>query len=193
MIRDLTALSGGEWQNIENTKNGLIHFFNEPERANISPQKAAGIWFQQVVSLRQYGNELVSPSCASDLSGEAWISDFLNLVAKDPPDFLGLHYYGADKDSAIQYFEKMHAKYPKHDLFITELASISRDRADVVEFTVDVANWADETSWVSEYAFFGCTRTLADDFVSPAAQLMKADGSLDELMIKLMNEQPMQK
>ena len=32
---------------------------------------------------------------------------------------------------------------------------------------------------------------LADDFVSPEAQLMNEDGTLKELMQKLMNEQPM--
>ena len=32
---------------------------------------------------------------------------------------------------------------------------------------------------------------VADDFVSPEAQLMDEDGSFTDLMRKLMNEQPM--
>ncbi|MCJ1280428.1 hypothetical protein MMC21_008256 [Puttea exsequens] len=193
MIHDLAKLSGGDWQNISNTKNGIIHFFNEPERAGISPQQAADIWFKQVVPLRQHANKLVSPSCASDPEGQAWIADFMHRVAKDPPDFLGLHYYGTDGKAAIKYFEEMHTKYPKHPLYISELASTSRDHGDVVAFTVDVANFLDETTWVFEYGFFGCMRTVADGFVSPAAQLMKRDGSFDDLMLKLMSEQPMHK
>jgi hypothetical protein len=193
MIHDLAKLSGGEWQNIEKTKNGIIHFFNEPERSGISPQQAAEIWFRQVIPLRRHGNKLVSPSCASDPPGQAWLADFMHRTAKDPPDFLGLHYYGTDAKAAIEYLGKMHAKHPKHPVYISELASISRNHADVVAFTIDVANWADKTSWVFEYAFFGCMRTVADSFVSPEAQLMKPDGSFTDLMHKLMLEQPMHK
>ena len=193
MIHDLAKLSGGEWHTIQNTKNSIIHFFNEPERANITPEQAAEIWFKQVVPLRHHGNKLVSPSCASDPKGKAWISDFMHRVAKEPPDFLGLHYYGTDKNAAIRYFEDMHEKHGKRPLVISELASISRNHAEVVAFTVGVANWADETPWVFEYGFFGCMRTLADGFVSPEAQLMKPDGSFTELMFKLMKEQPMHK
>ena len=193
MIHDLAKISGGEWQTIANTKDSVVHFFNEPERANITPETAAKIWFEQVVPLRRHNNKLVSPSCASDAAGAAWIAHFMQLVAEDPPDFLGLHYYGTDARRAIAYFEGMHAKHPKHALFISELASISRDYKEVVAFTVDVANWADQTEWVHEYAFFGCMETVADSFVSPAAQLMKPDGSFTDLMVKLMNEQPMHK
>ena len=49
----------------------------------------------------------------------------------------------------------------------------------------------DKQEWIHEYGFFGCMRNVADDFVSPAAQLMKPDGTLTDLMEKYMNEQPM--
>jgi hypothetical protein len=49
----------------------------------------------------------------------------------------------------------------------------------------------DQRPWVFEYSFFGCMAKLADDFVSPEAQLMNPDGTLRHLMQKLMNEQPM--
>ncbi|CAF9941847.1 MAG: hypothetical protein HETSPECPRED_004256 [Heterodermia speciosa] len=193
MIHDLAKLSGSEWTNIENTKDGLIHYFNEPERAGITAEQAADIWFKQVVQLRNQGNKLVSPSCASDPQGEAWFTEFMDRVEKDPPDFIGVHYYGTDKNAAIKYFENMHNKHSKHPLYISELASISRKHEDVVEFTVDVANWCDQTPWIHEYAFFGCMRNVADNFVSPEAQLMNPDGSLKPLMHKIMNEQPMRK
>ncbi len=194
MIRDLSNLSGEDWHNISTTENSIIHFFNEPERKGISPQKAADVWFEQVLPLRQQRhNKLVSPSCASDPQGQAWIAEFMHLVAEHPPDYLGVHYYGTEAKAAIRYFEEMHARYPEQALYISELASISRDFNDVVAFTVDVANWADETDWVFEYGFFGCMKTVADEFVSPAAQLMKQNGEFEELMIRLIDEQPMRK
>lgn len=84
-----------------------------------------------------------------------------------------------------------HKKYPEYPVVVSEFASISRDKKEVVEFTVKTANWMDECPWIFEYAFFGCMVKVADDFVSPEAQLMNADGSLKPLMTKLMNEQPM--
>jgi len=74
---------------------------------------------------------------------------------------------------------------------VSEIACISRVRKEVFAFTATVANWMDECPWIYEYSFFGCMRELADDFISPEAQLMNKDGSFTELMIKLMNEQPM--
>lgn len=191
MIHDLAKLSGDEWNRIESTKDGIIHYFNEPERAGISAEQATDIWRKQILPLRNKGNKLVSPSCASDPDGQNWIADFMSRVESDPPDFLGLHWYGTDHNEAIRYFEEMHAKHPRQPLFITEVASISRDYQDVLSFTVEITNWMDKTEWVEEYGFFGCMRQVADSFVSPAAQLMKPDGQFTDLMIKLMHDQPM--
>ncbi|KAL6717799.1 hypothetical protein ACLMJK_003884 [Lecanora helva] len=191
MIHDLAKLSGDDWNRIEGTHNGIIHYFNEPERAGISAEKAADIWFKQVVALRKKGNKLISPSCASDPNGQKWIADFMIRVEKDPPDFLGLHWYGTDHNEAIKYFEAMHAKHPRQRIFVTEIASISRNYKDVLSFTVEIANWMDRTEWIEEYGFFGCMRQVADSFVSPEAQLMKPNGQFTELMVKLENEQPM--
>jgi hypothetical protein len=74
---------------------------------------------------------------------------------------------------------------------ISEIASISRDKKEVFAFTAQVANWCDQCPWVYEYSFFGCMREVADNFVSPEAQLMNSDGTLRYLMHKFMNEQPM--
>ena len=76
-------------------------------------------------------------------------------------------------------------------MVISEIACISRDKKEVFAFTAEVANWCDQCDWVYEYSFFGCMRELADDFVSPEAQLMNPDGTLKYLMQKIMKEQPM--
>jgi hypothetical protein len=83
-----------------------------------------------------------------------------------------------------------HNKFPDYQVVISEIACISRDKAEVFTFTAQVANWCDQCPWVYEYAFFGCMRECADGFVSPEAQLMNHDGGLTGLMQKLMNEQP---
>jgi len=74
---------------------------------------------------------------------------------------------------------------------VSEIASIARTKKEVFAFTAQLANWMDQCPWVFEYAFFGCMAKVADDFVSPEAQLMNSDGTLKYLMHKLMNEQPM--
>ena len=192
MIRGLSNLSEDEWRNIEKNKDGIIHYFNEPERAGISVEQAADIWSKKVLPLRRdKGNKLVNPSCANDAHGEAWIAEFMKGVQNDPPDFLGIHYYGTDHDEAIKYIKGMHVSHPEHPVFVTEIASISRDYDEVLIFTVEVANWMDATDWIEEYAFFGCMRQCADSFVSPEAQLMKSNGEYTDLMFKLMYDQPM--
>lgn len=192
MVHLEAQLSGGDWQNIENTKEHVILFFNEPERAGITPEHAAEIWRNKMLPLRQHkGKKLVSPSCASDPQGQQWINDFMHRVADHPPDFLGVHYYGTDPKAAIEYIEMMHKKHPKQHVMVTEIASTSRNHGDVVQFTAKLCNWMDQTPWIFEYGFFGCMRKVADGFVSPEAQLMKPDGHFTELMKKLIHEVPM--
>ncbi|MCJ1310523.1 hypothetical protein MMC25_004187 [Agyrium rufum] len=200
MIRGEGQLVDNEWAMIVNNEHAIIHYFNEPERAGISPERAARLWLDQVVpKLRiEKGKKLVSPSCASDPGGEAWLAEFMRLVgekgeanANALPDYLGLHYYGGDDGSgAIAYIEKMHARYPGLPVVVSEIASIARDEREVRVFTARVANWMDGVEWVVEYGFFGCMRECADGFVSPQAQLMNRDGTFRELMVKLMGEQP---
>ncbi|KAI4119140.1 MAG: hypothetical protein LQ338_007323 [Usnochroma carphineum] len=129
MVHLEAQLSGQDWDNVLNTDQPIVHFFNEPDKNNISPERAARVWHDQMVPLRQQkGKQLVSPSISSDDIGKNWLADFMSRVADAPPDF---------------------------------------------------------------YGFFGCMRHLADNFVSPDAQLMQPDGNFTDLMKKLQNEQPM--
>jgi hypothetical protein len=190
-VRTAAQLAGDDWNNVRTSAQPVIHFFNEPERANISAAEAADAWLTQMVPLRtEQGKKLVGPSCASDEGGEKWLAEFMARVKGAGPDFLGLHYYGTQAEGAIRYVEEMHGKYPGLPVIVSEIACISRKREEVYEFTAKVANWMDETEWVFEYAFFGCMREVADGFVSPEAQLMDKEGRFTELMEKLMAEQP---
>lgn len=113
----------------------------------------------------------------------------MHLTSSDPPDYVGLHYYGTDGNACIQYLEAMHARYRK-PIIVSEIASIARNKASIYGFTIQLANFMDETEWIFEYGFFGCMRKLADGFVSPAAQLMEPDGRFTDLMTKLQWDQP---
>ncbi|KAH8591100.1 glycosyl hydrolase catalytic core-domain-containing protein [Bisporella sp. PMI_857] len=194
-IRSIIQITNpDEWNMISNSDHTIVHYFNEPERAGISPEKAAEIWNEKVVPLRkENGKKIIGPGCASDTIGEKWLEDFMEMVknAGEPPDYLSLHYYGPDGTAAISYIKKMHNKYPDFPVVVSEIASNSRDKKDVFAFTAQLANWMDECPWIFEYSFFGCMKEVADDFVSPAAQLMDKDGRMTDLMKKLMHEQPM--
>jgi hypothetical protein len=192
MVRLEAQLSGQDWQNVLDSTETIIHYFNEPERANISAQHAADLWHRQMVPLRQNkGKQLVSPSCSNDQAGQAWIADFMGRVGDSPPDYLGLHYYGTNGSEAIGFIQSMHKKFPKQKVIVSEIACISRNYHDVLKFTVQVTNWLDQQDWVAEYGWFGCMEHPADNFVSPAAQLMNPDGKFTDLMNRIMHDQPM--
>ncbi|OCK80221.1 glycoside hydrolase family 128 protein [Lepidopterella palustris CBS 459.81] len=189
MIRTRMETFGPEWANIENTRDAIIHFLNEPE-LTMSPSEAAEIWLRQIIQLRQKNNKLVSPAVKSNEGGMKWLAEFMDLIRANPPDYLGLHYYGTDSNQAIAYIEEMHARH-LYPVIVSEIASISKEMDSVRRFTVNTSNWMDETDWIYEYGFFGCTRVLSDGFVSEAAQLMDPHGKFTDLMYELMYDQPM--
>lgn len=110
-VRGIEQLTDpNEWGMISNNEHAILHYFNEPERAGITPQKAAEMWMEKMVPLRRdKGKKIIGPGCASDPEGEAWLEDFMKRVTHigELPDYLGVHYYGPDGTAAIQYIEKM--------------------------------------------------------------------------------------
>jgi hypothetical protein len=98
-VRGLEQLtSPQEWAMIQNNDHAILHFFNEPERAGISPRDAVRWWCEKMVPLRKAtGKQIIGPGCASDAEGEAWLAAFMEGVeaVDEPPDYLGVHYYGA--------------------------------------------------------------------------------------------------
>ncbi|KAK6821824.1 hypothetical protein PG987_014649 [Apiospora arundinis] len=192
MVRDMSTTSGNDWNIIQNNNFPIILFFNEPERHGITPEKAKDIWVKQMLPLRKNkGRKLGSPAVASDENGRKWIEKFMSLVGNDKPDYLCLHYYSTNADEAIKYITNMHNKWNKIPVMVTEIACIDRNYQNVLKFTVKVVNWMDKQSWIAEYGLFDFQRKVADDFVSPAAQLMDANGNFTELGKKYCKEQPM--
>lgn len=189
-IRTPAQLQGQEWDWAWNSNGPEILFFNEPERIIVSPQDAARMWFSHMIPLRQQtGKKLVGPGIANDAGGQRWLESFMSLIGDQRPDYLGLHVYDTDGNRAIQYMRDMYQKY-RLPLYITEIASVHRNYRDVLYFTAQLTNWMDNTPWVERYFFFGWMPTLADNFVSPAAQLMNSDGRSRDLMMKLIWDCP---
>ncbi|KAI0554076.1 glycoside hydrolase family 128 protein [Xylaria curta] len=192
MVRVLDSTKGNDWATIQNSKYPIILFFNEPERSGISPEQARDIWNKQMLPLRKTkGKKLGSPAVASDENGRKWIEKFMSLVSNDPPDFLCLHYYSTNADEATKYIETMHNKWPKLKVMVTEIACIDRNYQAVLGFTVKICNWMDTKDYIFEYGLFDFQRKVADGFVSPAAQLMDANGNFTELGKMYVHQQPM--
>jgi uncharacterized protein YkwD len=74
---------------------------------------------------------------------------------------------------------------------VTEIACIDRDYRAVLNYTVKICNWMDQQDWLFEYGLFDFQRKVADSFVSPAAQLMDAQGNFTELGKMYCHQQPM--
>lgn len=176
-----------------------VYFLNEPERQGVSASDAAATWRSSFLPLRaQYGGgvgnttttaRLVGPAPASDEAGSAWLREFMGYLGDgEKPDLLGVHYYtgqdqgAADAAAAAQaYIQGQSEAYGGLPVVVSEIASTSRDAAEVDAFTRQMAQWLDAQDWVAQYGFFGMSREVVDDFVSPAAQLMDADGNLTPL------------
>lgn len=142
MISNRGKLSGDEWTAIQNTKEEIILYYNEPDLNGISPQQAADDWHSHVVPLRRSkGKKLCSPSCVGDDAGLKWLSDWMDRVKDSPPDFIGIHYYGTDGNACKKFLEEVHNKFPQHPVMITEIASISRNYEDVLGFTTQLSKF----------------------------------------------------
>lgn len=190
MLRTLDHVYNEEYAWVRDSPHPVVHFLNEPERQGVTPAAAAKAWRERIVPdlVVEGGRKVISPACASDQPGKDWLADFMRDLRSDGaklPDYLGVHYYGADAEAAIVYLKEM---YEKHGLplMVTEIASISRDVEEVRHFTRRLSNWMDDTDWVIEYGFFGCMAHVADDFVSQAAQLMDENGKFTPLMRELL-------
>lgn len=189
-VRTPAQLQGQEWDWAWNAAGDEIIFLNEPERQPVSPEDAARMWRSHMVPLRQQrGKKLIGPGVANDDAGKRWLERFMSLIGDQRPDYLGLHVYETDGNRAIAYMQSMYQKY-RLPLYITEIASIHRNYVDVLYFTAQVTKWMDDTDYVVLYFFFGWMPRPADNFVSPAAQLMNSDTSNRDLMMKLIWDRP---
>ncbi|KAI1455484.1 glycoside hydrolase family 128 protein [Annulohypoxylon moriforme] len=189
MVRTPQQLSGTDWNNIvsqaSSQKGTIVHFYNEPELNGISAADAVAKWRANMLPLRQkYGAKLVAPGISSAPNGASWLQSFMGaLAANEKPDYINLHFYTLQNSQSTQevqnaktYFTDKHNQY-KLPVIVGEIASINRDGNQVMTFTKQMSNWFDSQSWVAEYGFFGVSTKVTNDYVSPAAQMLDANGN----------------
>ncbi|OTA96849.1 glycoside hydrolase family 128 protein [Hypoxylon sp. CO27-5] len=193
MVRTPQHLTGDNWNSlisvVSSQKNTIVHFYNEPERNGISAADAVTQWRQKMLPLREkYGAKLVAPGCASDPNGSNWLQEFMgSLSAKEKPDYINLHFYtlptnpcDQEIQNAKNFFTEKHNTY-KLPIIVGEIASTSRDKTQVENFTKQVSKWLDGQDWIAEYGFFGVSTKVVDEFVSPAAQMLDSNGAWTDL------------
>ncbi|KAJ1334114.1 glycosyl hydrolase [Microdochium nivale] len=193
MVRTPAQASGDAWSQMltninaqpNKSKKPIVHFYNEPERNGVSAKDAAATWKSKMLPLRKSkGVELVGPAIASSPEGLAWLKSFMGYLSDgQKPDYVGCHFY-TNKNSAV---DKEITAAKNHlaaiifayglPIVVSEIASTSRNSADVVKFTKTMAEWMDKQALVKMYGFFGVSRQPADSFVSPQAQLLNTSGA----------------
>lgn len=202
MVRTPEQLSGDSWtQLIASIETEVaagrplvVQFYNEPEYLSVAAVDAAATWRSSILPLRaQYGCQLVGPATSSSVEGIAWQDAFMAaLGADEKPDMVGLHFYTTDGQAVASevawgqnYFTEAHTKYGL-PVIVSEIASTSRDPAQVQEFSATMEAWMDAQDWITLYGFFGVSREPANDWVSPVAQLMDTVGRWTQLGKELL-------
>lgn len=203
-VRTMDMVSGDSWTQLISSlekeqaagRQPIVQYLNEPEYQGVSASDAASTWRTSLLPLKtKYNAKLVGPGTSSSTKGIAFQDAFMGALADDEkPDYVGLHYYttaGNPVDGEItwgqNYLTTAHTKY-NLPLFVNEMASTSRDSADVQTFSDTMKQWMDEPeqSWIAQYGFFGASLAVANDWVSPEAQLLDSSGSWTSLGKDLM-------
>lgn len=201
-VRTLAQFEGNEWTmllaslqtEVAAGRTPLVLYLNEPEYQGVSAADAAARWVSQMLPLRaSHGAKLVGPATSSSDAGRAYQKAFQDALAADQkPDYTGVHFYTTDGQSVAtelswgqSYLSEVHATYGK-PVFVSEIASTSRDPAQVTEFSDKMKAWMDAQDWIAEYGFFGATLQPANDWVSPSAQLLNAAGQWTALGTDLL-------
>lgn len=191
-VRTMDQLADSEWSmliasvetEVAAGRVPTVQYLNEPEYLGVSAADAAASWVSKMLPLKAtYGATLVGPATSSSETGIAFQKDFMAALAADQkPDYVGIHYYTTDGQAVADevawgqsYLTDAHTSYGL-PLFVSEVASTSRDSAQVKEFTDTFKAWMDEQEFITQYGFFGATLEPVNDFVSPAAQLLTTAG-----------------
>lgn len=201
-VRTMAQLEGNDWTmliaSIETEvaagRVPTVQYLNEPEYLGVSAGDAAAAWISKMLPLKAtYGATLVGPATSSSDSGIAFQKEFMAALAENQkPDYVGIHYYTTDGQAVDtelawgkSYLSEAHSTYNR-PLFVSEVASTSRDAAQVKEFSDSFKTWMDSQDYIAQYGFFGATLQPVNGFVSPEAQLLNSAGQWTALGAELL-------
>jgi len=159
---------------------------NEAGQSNMSPESGAQLWQTYVEPLRNEGYELVSPVTSSNPNGFVWVQNFLKACNGNCNfDKIALHFYDTTFQKFQDYVNKWHTAFPDKKMWITEYACVNFNGGDqpsdseIADFHHQAAPWLNSLDFVEFYMPFGAM--LGMDGVDPANQLMKSDGTPNDL------------
>ncbi|HEX4792079.1 MAG TPA: sigma-70 family RNA polymerase sigma factor [Actinospica sp.] len=158
----------------QSTTCGCVLGFNEPDmsgQANMSVSQALSLWPQ----LQATGLELGAPAVAGGgATAGGWLDQFMTGARQDKyrVDFIPLHWYGSDFDTADavsqlqSYIEAVHTRY-QLPIWLTEFALIGfsggseqfPDEATQAAFLTAATKMLDGLPYVQRYAWFGLQAT----------------------------------
>jgi hypothetical protein len=145
---------------------------NEPEipsQANMSPQRAAQLWMELMVPLKQKkGTILGAPAVTSDMpTSRDWLVSFFKACADQTgsptclADFLSLHYYDTSAQGFKDFLTEMHNTFNNLPVMVSEFAdhnfngAAQANAGQIWDFAGQMKDFFDNTDWIVCYAPFG--------------------------------------
>ncbi|KAI0467743.1 glycoside hydrolase family 128 protein [Xylaria cf. heliscus] len=169
--------------------------FNEPDGpsnyggSDIYPHKAAQIWVDNIIPLKEKGIKAGLPACTGGASGIPWLQEFLGncsqLISTDGNekncsyDFVTIHWYGNFEGLASHLGEYV-AAFPNKTQWITEYNLNDQDLTTTQGFYNTSAEYFDRLDSVSRYSYFGSFRSR-DSNVGSNAVMLNNDGELTDI------------
>jgi hypothetical protein len=171
--------------------------FNEPdkeEQANMPYTKALELW----PTLEKLGIPLCSPACANPEGVDddsvqgvpgTWMRDFMKEADKRRyrVDYIGVHWYGGTNAESFKVkLKRIHEKYGRRPLLITEFApadwktggDIHKHKHKpeaVLAFMKEILPWMEQQDWIAGYSWFSFK---IDSPQGTSSALFDIDGNL---------------
>ncbi|KAK8039849.1 glycoside hydrolase family 128 protein [Apiospora rasikravindrae] len=185
---------------LASTLNGLransdhLLTFNEPDipAANggnpIEPAKAAQLYIDHIVPLREKGWKISHPVVSGSPQGRAWLQKFRDACQARKPgtgcasDFVSVHFYG-NLDGLKDHLDQLRAFYNPNasglKFYITEIGYPSASESENLKLLKGAAPYLDGLSWVEGFAWFGSFRQRdANSWTGPGLALFNNNGNL---------------
>ncbi|KAI8953055.1 glycoside hydrolase family 128 protein [Xylaria longipes] len=169
--------------------------FNEPDGSsqtggsNIYPYKAAQIWVDNIIPLKEKGIKAGLPACTGGTGGIPWLQEFLGncsqLISTDGNkkncsyDFVTLHWYG-NFEGLASHMGEYAAAFPNKTQWITEYNLNDQDLTTTQGFYNTSAEYFDRLDSVARYSYFGSFRSH-DSNVGPNAVMLNNAGELTDI------------
>ncbi|KAI0965781.1 glycoside hydrolase family 128 protein [Xylaria arbuscula] len=169
--------------------------FNEPDGStqyggsNLDPTKAAQIWVDNIIPLKEKGVKAGLPACTGGEGGIPWLNQFLgncsSLISNNGTtqnctyDFVTIHWYG-NFEGLASHLGEYSAAFPNKTQWITEYNYNDQDLDTTQSFYNTSADYFDRLDSVARYSYFGSFRSH-DSNVGANAVMLNNAGDLTDI------------